>query len=338
VRGVERAAAYVPYGGADGRPRAGPDEDGFTMAATALERIEPHDSGSPPPGELFLVGDIPGSADTDLVRFLGFPVRTVHHGSGAKALRAALEAARDPARGAEPVVLVAVDLAEAPSSTRSSDGAVAVRVAEVGAPDGPVSWSELPSDGPLSAAGLLEWGRRAGSIDPDRFRGDFAASDGRRLPRTETARPGLSPDGPVSQGAYVPRPRYLENLSSRWRLVGEHCGACGRVGFPPRGRCRSCEATDRLEPIRLPTDGGEVVAVTTIGPGGQPTEFDAQVASTGPYGVVLVELAPGVRGTFQLTDARPGEVGVGAHVATRLRRLYPMEGEWRYGRKAVPLR
>lgn len=81
-----------------------------------------------------------------------------------------------------------------------------------------------------------------------------------------------------------------------------------------------------------------MVASTTVGPGGQPTEFDDQVARSGPYGVVLVELAPGARVTLQVTDARPGELGVGARVGTSLRRLYPMEGEWRYGRKAVPLR
>lgn len=88
---------------------------------------------------------------------------------------------------------------------------------------------------------------------------------------------------------------------------------------------------------RLPRDGGEVVAATSIGPGGQPTEFDEQVATMGSYSVVLVELMRGARVTLQATDSRPGELEIGSRVATRLRRLYPMEGEWRYGRKAVPM-
>lgn len=79
-----------------------------------------------------------------------------------------------------------------------------------------------------------------------------------------------------------------------------------------------------------------MVASTVIGPGGQPTEFDDQVAGSGAYGVVLVDLLPGVRVTLQVTDAKPGELPIGSRVATRLRRLYPMEGEWRYGRKAIP--
>jgi uncharacterized OB-fold protein len=163
-------------------------------------------------------------------------------------------------------------------------------------------------------------------------------AEGGPAPSAAAGPPELpSPDGPVSQGAYVPRARYLENLPSRWWFAAERCGACGTTTFPTRGRCRQCGARDGLETVRLPRDGGEVVASTTIGPGGQPTEFDPQVAATGSYGVVLVELTPGVRVTLQVTDAPPGALGIGAHVATRLRRLYAMEGEWRYGRKAVPL-
>lgn len=78
------------------------------------------------------------------------------------------------------------------------------------------------------------------------------------------------------------------------------------------------------------------MAITTISPGGQPTEFDAQVEASGPYEVALVELVGGTRVTLQVADGRPGDLAVGDPVNTVLRRLYPMEGEWRYGRKAVP--
>jgi uncharacterized OB-fold protein len=57
---------------------------------------------------------------------------------------------------------------------------------------------------------------------------------------------------------------------------------------------------------------------------------------SGPYGVVLAELVPGVRATLQVADARPADVRVGSRVDTVLRRLYAIEGAWRYGRKAVP--
>jgi uncharacterized OB-fold protein len=77
--------------------------------------------------------------------------------------------------------------------------------------------------------------------------------------------------------------------------------------------------------------------LTTIGRGGQPTEFDPMVDAVGPYQVAIVELAPGSRATLQVSDAAPGALKIGDRVSTRLRRLYPMEGEWRYGRKALPL-
>jgi uncharacterized OB-fold protein len=140
----------------------------------------------------------------------------------------------------------------------------------------------------------------------------------------------------VSEGAYIPGPRYLENLPSRWRFAATRCAACGTYAMPPRGVCPKCRATEGQIPETLRRSGGTIVASTMIGPGGQPTEFDAQVELTGAYQVVIVELAPGVRVTLQVTDAVVGELTIGGQVDTRLRRLYPMEGEWRYGRKAVP--
>jgi uncharacterized OB-fold protein len=144
------------------------------------------------------------------------------------------------------------------------------------------------------------------------------------------------PTHAVSQGAYVPRARYLENLPSRWKFEAARCPACGAYALPPRSACPRCNAAQGMVAETLPHDGGTVIAATTIGPGGQPTEFDSQVELTGGYQVVLVELAPGIRVTLQVSDAPSRGVEIGGQVGTRLRRLYAMEGEWRYGRKAIP--
>jgi hydroxymethylglutaryl-CoA synthase len=144
------------------------------------------------------------------------------------------------------------------------------------------------------------------------------------------------PEYSVSQGAFVPAPRYEESRPSRWGFVAERCPSCSHRTFPARGRCRGCGEASGLRQEPLPLHGATVVASTWIGPGGQPTEFDGQVEATGPYGVVLAEIAPDVRVTLQVADARPADVRVGAKVDTVLRRLYPIEGAWRYGRKAVP--
>lgn len=140
----------------------------------------------------------------------------------------------------------------------------------------------------------------------------------------------------VSQGAYVPHPRYLENLASRWRLMGERCAHCRALTFPITGRCRSCDRSDGLHAEALPRTGLEVESVTTISPAAQPAEFDTVVDAAGGYDVAVVALGEGVRATVQLTDATPGRLRIGDRVSLALRRLYPMEGEWRYGLKAVP--
>ena len=144
------------------------------------------------------------------------------------------------------------------------------------------------------------------------------------------------PVGAVSQGAYVPLPRYLENLGSRWRLEGDRCTHCRSLTFPVAGRCRSCGRSDGLRAEALPRTGLEVEAVTTISSGAQPTEFDGLVEAAGAYDVALVALGEGARATVQVTDSGAGKLHVGDRVGLVLRRLYPMEGEWRYGLKAVP--
>ena len=141
----------------------------------------------------------------------------------------------------------------------------------------------------------------------------------------------------VSQGAYVPHPRYQENLASRWRLEGERCAHCGALTFPTTGRCRWCGRNDGLRAESLPRTDLEVEAVTTISSGAQPTEFDPLVDSVGAYDVALVSLAPDVRATVQVTDSEPGRLRIHDRVGLVLRRLYAMEGEWRYGLKAVPV-
>ncbi|MGI0071939.1 MAG: Zn-ribbon domain-containing OB-fold protein [Thermoplasmata archaeon] len=342
MRTITHAAAYLPEGSTEGRRTAGPDEDGFTLAATALERLPEITGAAPPAQRLFLVGELPSTGEADLTRLWGGPLRSERFGPGEKGLRAALGAATDRALAAESVLLIAVDLAadaealpnRAPPT--GPDGAVAVRIETAEGPD--VSALGDPSGRAGSIGPLIEYAARERAVRASGWGGNWdpAPSPVRPGESRPHPRPILPPVGPVSQGAYVPRPSYLESIPSRWRLEAERCAPCGTLNFPARGRCRDCGMRDGLVRVRLDRDGGQVVAATTIGPGGQPTEFDEQVATAGPFQVVLVELAVGARATLQATDHFLGELTIGARVATRLRRLYPMEGEWRYGRKAIP--
>jgi len=295
------------------------------MAVTVLEALA---TGSRASGasRVHLVGAFPSVVDWALPAYVNAPLEVSKFPGDARGLGSAVREATDAA-GSPSTLVLTVD----PNALQGGL-AVALRFGPDPGPRAP-EW-ELPTGAEgaaaLACASLAKLGvfadRSPGEVPPP------ASWTPDRLASFTSV--GLSQ---VSEGAYVPRPRYLENLPSRWRLEGDQCARCERVTFPRRARCRYCGQAGRLSPVNLPRDGARVVAATIIGPGSQPTEFDPQVEALGGYGVVLAEFAPGVRLTLQVTDAGPGQVRIGDRIGTRLRRLYPMEGEWRYGRKAVPM-
>jgi uncharacterized OB-fold protein len=333
------AAAYLPPGTARGRRVAGFDEDGLTLAATAVERAAGERERAAEPVTLELLGEYPASSEWALPFLLGSPVSIVRSGATGSDLLSALGRAET---GMGSAVVLAVEIPErsardaAPSSVEGA-GAAAFWFEEGRGQRLRESFAS-PSPGSTALGTSFEVFRRASGSTPATWVGDWSADprSGRAVDLSRIAPLVDLSMSSVSEGAYVPRPRYLENLPSRWRFVADSCSACGALTFPARRVCRSCGRNDGLRSISLPRDGVEVVASTVIGPGGQPTEFDPQVAALGPYEVVLAELSPGVRVTLQVTDAEPGTVRIGDRVDTRLRRLYAMEGEWRYGRKAAP--
>ncbi|MCI4357905.1 MAG: hypothetical protein L3J95_01995 [Thermoplasmata archaeon] len=163
-----------------------------------------------------------------------------------------------------------------------------------------------------------------------------ASSNGTtREARTSSTRPSALPAN-LSEGAYVPRATYRSERAHRWRLAADRCSRCGEITFPSHGRCASCGSTDTLTRFELPRRDLRVEASTIIHAGAQPTEFDRQVEGAGPYEVVIASVCPGVRITLQVSDTPVGSIGVGDRIDAKLRRLIPMEGEWRYGLKAVP--
>ncbi len=331
-----RAAAYVPRY-SDGRQRVGGfDEDAFTFLAAALERAEPPDVPAGGDASLTPLGAAFPAAASDLAELLGAPVRLLAPPTGHAPLAEALEQAAG-ARGPAWIAIISAGAGEGKRGANArGDGAAALLVDDGEGLDIGALARDARSNGAGDLLGEIV-SLLAGRPGPSVRTGDWEAS-----PSTGPSPPGHRPTDPptfsVSQGAFVPQPRYEESRPSRWRFVGERCGACQQRTFPARGRCRSCGRSDALRAEPLPLRGAKVLASTWIGAGGQPTEFDEQVASQGPYGVVVAELAPDARVTLAVTDARPDEMRVGATIDTELRRLYPIEGGWRYGRKAVPPR
>jgi uncharacterized OB-fold protein len=338
VRGIVRGGAYLPRF-TDGRRRVrGNDEDLFTLAATALER-----TAGPFPAELPQLSlRTVGASDPELPQALASVVGArLEPGPVLEPASSFGEALQHAARGKGPEWVVVVNLdgrgPEASACEPPGEGSVALLIDDR---DGALplgSLAEGAEDRPGGHALAQLFGLVQDRPDREVWVGDWHAEPGAGIPA-----PGGSAGDPscatISQGAFVPSARDEENRPSRWRFLADRCGRCAARTFPARGRCRSCGATEGLRPERLPLDGATVVASTWIGRGGQPTEFDAQVESSGPYGVVLAELAPDAKVTLSVADARPEEMRIGAKVDTVLRRLYPMEGRWRYGRKAVPAR
>lgn len=336
MRGIVRAGAYLPASSQGGRRRCAADEDEFTLVATALERAGTPRPGSGAPMRVRPVGDAGRLRAELLAGFVGGPVELGEPEDGRGALYRALALA---ARAAGPEWLVV--------ATRLGDGSSDSELA----PPGEGSAALLIDDAPEAAPIPTESSGTPGAPDPlsevfaalarsstppSLHAGDWGA-DPARGRAGPTGRPGpREPAYTVAQGAFVPGPRYAESVRSRWRFIADRCRVCDAQTFPARGRCGSCGRSDRLEDAPLPLDNATVLASTWIGQGGQPTEFDAQVEASGPYGVVLAEIAPGVRLTLMVADATKEEVPVGSRVDSRLRRLYAIEGSWRYGRKAVP--
>jgi uncharacterized OB-fold protein len=341
TRTILRAALYQPAY-TDGTRRVhGPDEDPFTMAASALERAV---RGLPETGPEYVVRYVGPSFTPPpggFAAILGRPVVFHEVPPGLPGLSEALVHAR---QGTGPELVVGLDLyagAAVASPGRHAlptEGAVALLIDEPGATaPATIELGTLPA-GHYLIPYLLARQRGHVSGTAQNWIGDWSAAPTAGIPAGDWGERSLDPPPiRVSEGAYFPSPRYLEGLASRWRFIADRCAECRTVSFPSRGRCKTCGRTDRLERHPLALDGAKVVARTWIGSGGQPTEFDEVVDAYGPYGVVIAEVEPGVRATLPVADAHERQVQVNDIVGTRLRRLYSIDGQWRYGRKAVPL-
>ena len=340
ARGLVRTAAYLPrFTGGAGRMR-GFDEDATTLAAAALELATGDDPRIDRELRIDTVG-IPEPADPVLLAaVLGGTTAVSKPSSAPLGLHEALLEALGSS-GPAWVVATAVqaDEPEPHPLPFPGEGAAALLI------------DDRPEADPQVLAAILDRARAGARTPLEPLFAQYREAPGRSVwsgPWRDAPGSGVAPPFPggrrpvssstVSQGAFVPPSRDEESRRSRWAFLADRCDTCGVRTFPARGRCRDCGETLRLRPERLPRRGLTVVARTWIGQGGQPTEFDPQVEACGPYGVVLADAAPDVRVTLAVADLAPEQVTVGSKVDTAFRRLYSIDGLWRYGRKAVPVR
>lgn len=111
--------------------------------------------------------------------------------------------------------------------------------------------------------------------------------------------------------------------SSEWKfaLTGSRCRRCGFVHLPPARVCKGCAAVDHM--IAEPVDGRPgAVATYTI---------DRLAYSPAPPVVqAVVDFDEGGRFTFEVADADPDALTVGARVETVFRRLNSSAGVHNY--------
>lgn len=128
---------------------------------------------------------------------------------------------------------------------------------------------------------------------------------------------------------------YWRTIPQRYKMVGQKCKKCGKIGFPPKGVCKYCNASYEFDDVRL-SGRGKVHTFVLIGAGGAPPEFAEQEKAGGTYPVAIVELEEGPKVIGQIADVTPKEVSIGMPVSTELRKVYSEEGVIRYGFKFVP--
>jgi uncharacterized OB-fold protein len=119
--------------------------------------------------------------------------------------------------------------------------------------------------------------------------------------------------------------------SDDWKFAftGTECGACGARHLPPQRVCMSCGALDKMEPVLMQNDRGEVRTYT----------IDRIAFSPSPPVVVaVIDFASGGRFRCQLADVNPDEVEVGLNVEMVYRLIsVSQSGIRNYFWKARPL-
>jgi uncharacterized OB-fold protein len=129
-------------------------------------------------------------------------------------------------------------------------------------------------------------------------------------------------------------PRFWREIPQRYNLIGNQCGACDKIYFPPRESCPYCrrKSIDNMKNIKL-SGKGKIVTYTIIHVA--PENFEGQA----PYGIAIIQLDEGPRLTAQLVDCDIDKIKIGMKVKPTFRKI--QEDGWLgaiyYGYKFKPV-
>ncbi|MCL4307697.1 MAG: Zn-ribbon domain-containing OB-fold protein [Candidatus Thermoplasmatota archaeon] len=115
--------------------------------------------------------------------------------------------------------------------------------------------------------------------------------------------------------------RFWRESVHRYRLMGNQCGNCKRIFFPPRDVCPIChrESIGKMKDYTL-SGNGTIESFSVVHD--VPPAFTRQR----PYIIAIIRLDDGPSVTGQIVDSDPGEVEMGKRVTSVFRRV-AQEGE-----------
>ena len=129
--------------------------------------------------------------------------------------------------------------------------------------------------------------------------------------------------------------RFWREIPQRYNLMGNKCGSCEKVFFPPREACPYCrrKSIGKMQDLKL-SGKGEVITYSIIHVG--PEEFEKQV----PYPIAVIKLDEGPQITAQIVDCDINDVKIGMRVQSTFRRIQEdgYVGAIYYGYKFKPVR
>ena len=129
-------------------------------------------------------------------------------------------------------------------------------------------------------------------------------------------------------------PRFWREIPQRYNLIGNQCGSCHKIYFPPRESCPECrrKSIGNMKEIKL-KGRGKIIAYTIIHEA--PENFEAYV----PYPMAIIQLDDGPRITAQIVDCDPDKIKIGMKVQTTFRKIQEdgYIGAIYYGYKFKPM-
>ena len=129
-------------------------------------------------------------------------------------------------------------------------------------------------------------------------------------------------------------PRFWREIPQRYNLIGNECGSCKKVYFPPRESCPYCrrKSMGKMREKKL-SGKGKILTYSIIY---NATEhFEVHV----PYPIAIIKLDEGPKLTAQIVDCGINDVKIGMHVQSTFRKIQADgdRGAIYYGYKFKPI-